>query len=184
MDDTPEPAVASYHILGVFAGLEQTLLIAIPLLGIIAIRYCIVKSEASPQPRTWVYDGDTVATADDRRGSEIEECTDRRERPPTPVKTVPVPSPSDSCRRIVPDEIAVVLGSDDPGDSHELEVTVAIKIKMTEEEESEEEAASGNIIVRESVELDGGDASETNITGKKDNEGGSDENDHNRDDVV
>jgi hypothetical protein len=177
MDDMSEPDAASYHILGLFAGLEQTLLIAIPLLGIIAIWYCIVKSEASPQPRIWVYDGDTVATADDRRGSEREEGTDRRERPPTPVKTVPVPTTPDSRRRIVPEKIAVVLGSEDHDDSHELQVTVAIKIKMTEEEESEEQAVDGN-----AIELEGGDASETNITGKGDHAGS--QNEHNRDDVV
>ncbi len=91
---------------------ERAFLITVVLLGVCMI-WCFVmgKEGSTPQPRTYVYEGDTVATEDDcreiRRREEGSKATKTKDSTKSRKRAV-CPTPAQ-----VPNEICLAQGSDE-----------------------------------------------------------------------
>ena len=78
-DDSIDDDIAMMEVLSdlgddhLIMNFEKAFLITILLFGVFMLWFFVVVQESTPQPRTWVYEGDTVATEDDCREQSIRE---------------------------------------------------------------------------------------------------------------
>ncbi len=130
---------------------ERAFLITIFLFGVFMLWFFVVvmgNKESTPQPRTWIYEGDTVATEDDCREQSIREEVRKAENKTTPrdkSKKKRAVGPISQ----VPNEICLSHGIDDTPNVTSLRrdislgadsiQSVMISVSEGEEEQSETE---------------------------------------------
>ena len=126
--------------------LQLTILVFIPIVSIFILLYCarlVVEAKSEPQPRTYDYEGDTMATQDDRNDNglelefDLQEDIEEQRRQPQQEEFQGQrrrrrrgrnDGPTTPIIQQVPDEISVALGGgEDPEiEASEIEVDVEI----------------------------------------------------------